>query len=128
MKLAFKNCRVITGTRQPKSIRRLLIRSKFSFKKKKQNPSRLFNWYGCKYHKKSYIKACKSFTSGKRNQFSWKYTRYFTCDRTNGIYVQKCRKCWKFYIGETKDFKKRVVLHFPFHLIGCLLPFPCRSL
>ena len=113
MKRAFKGCRVITGTRQPKSLRQLLVRSKFSFvRKKKVKQSGLFNCRrGCKYHRTGYIKACQGFTFGKRNQFSWKYTRFFTCDCTNVIYVLKCRKCWRFYIGETKNFKKRVRKH-----------------
>ena len=113
MKRAFKNCRVIAGTRQPKSLRKLLVRSKFSVsdRKKKRKQPGLFNCRGCKYHRTGYIKTCQGFTFGKRNQFSWNYTRHFTCDCTNVIYVLKCRRCWRFYIGETKNFKKRVRKH-----------------
>ena len=112
MKRVFKDSRVILGTRQPKSLRRLFVRSKFSFKKpRKQKQSGLFNCRGCKYHKQGYIKPCLFFTFGKENAFLWEYRRYFTCDSKNVIYVVVCRKCWKFYIGETSDLKVRTRKH-----------------
>ena len=109
----FKDSHVIVGTRQPKSLRQFLIRSKFSRKKIKDKtvPSGLFNCRGCKYHRLGYIKRCQRFVFGKRNQFMWEYRRQFNCNSTNVIYVLKCRRCWKFYIGETKDLKKRTRKH-----------------
>ena len=113
MKRVFKDCRVIFGTRQPKSLRRLFVRSKFSFKKpRKQKQSGLFNCRrGCKYHRQGYIKPCLFFAFGKRNEFFWEYRRFFDCDSKNVIYVVVCRKCGKFYIGETGDLKVRTRKH-----------------
>ena len=112
MKKVFKNSRVIMGTRQPKSLRRLLIRSRFSLVKKKiQKQSGLYNCRGCKYHRQGFIKSCLGFTFGKNNEFSWEYRRFFNCNSKNVIYVLKCRRCWKFYIGETSDMKVRTRKH-----------------
>ena len=115
MNRVFKNARVIVGTRQPKSLRQLLIRSKFSLnnfktREKVAQPG-LFNCRGCKYHRLGFIKRCQRFSFGKRNQFVWEYRRRFNCSSTNVIYILKCRRCWKFYIGETKDLKKRTRKH-----------------
>ena len=113
MKNTFKNTKVVIGTRQPKALRNHLIKSKFS--KSKITPpkktSGLFNCRGCKYHRMGYVRACKGFTFGKKNQFQWVYTRYFNCDSKNVIYVLRCKWCWKFYIGETADLKKRIRKH-----------------
>ena len=109
----FKNNRIIFGSRQPKSLRKLLVRSRFSFLKprNKKTPG-LFNCRkGCKYHRHGYIRTCLGFRFGKNNEFSWEYRRFFDCEAKNVIYVLICRKCWKFYIGETKNLKKRTRKH-----------------
>ena len=113
MKRVFKNCRVIMGTRQPKCLRQLFVRSKFSsVKPKKWKQPGLFNCRGgCKYHREGYIKPCAFFTFGRNNKFTWEYRRFFNCDSKNVIYVLVCRKCWKFYIGETSDLKVRTRKH-----------------
>ena len=110
---AFKDCRVVVGTRQPKALRNYLISSKFSSRPPpRKNVSGLFKCRkSCVYHSTGLIKPCKMFRFGKHNQFSWKYTRFFNCDSKNVIYVLKCSKCWKFYIGETKDLKVRTRKH-----------------
>ena len=112
MKKAFKDCRVIVGTRQSKSIRQHLIKSKFS---KKSTIKKISGMYACrrncKYHRMGYIQPCKAFRFGKNDQFSWEYRRHFTCDAKNVVYVLKCRHCWRFYIGETSDFKQRTRKH-----------------
>ena len=54
MKKAFGKCRVIVGTRQPKSLRKYLIRSKFSRSKKKVTqtiPGLYACRKNCKYHR-----------------------------------------------------------------------------
>ena len=112
MRRAFKDCRVIFGTRQPKSLRKHLIRSKFSFvKKRTTRHSGLFNCRGCKYDRSGFLRACQGFTFGKNNEFHWEYRRFFNCDSCNVIYILKCRHCWKFYIGETCHLKKRTRKH-----------------
>ena len=112
MKRVFKNCRVIFGRRQPQSLRKSFVRSRFSFKQEKKKASGLFNCrQGCKYHRQGYIKPCLGFKFGRKQEFCWEYHRFFDCNAKNVIYVLVCRKCWKFYIGETKDLKKRTRKH-----------------
>ena len=102
------------GTRQPKSLRNFLIRSKFSslpktVRKKKVGLSRCRKI--CCYHLMGYIKPCKMFRFGKSNEYIWRYTRAFDCDSKNVIYIVVCVHCWKFYIGETMDTKQRIRKH-----------------
>ena len=112
MKRVFKKSRVVLGSRQPKSLRKLLVCSKFSLvKPKKQKKPGLFFCRGCKYHKTGFLKQCLFFNFGKYDEFVWEYRRFFNCDSKNVIYVLKCRKCWKFYIGETGDLKIRTRKH-----------------
>ena len=113
MNRVFKDSQIIVGTRQPKSLCQFLVRSKFSHMKSKDKTVQpgLFNCSNCKYHRLGYIKKCQRFVFGRRKQFTWEYRRQFNCNSTNVIYVLKCRRCWMFYIGETKDLKKRTRKH-----------------
>ena len=113
MKATFKDCRVVIGTRQPKPLRRYLIKSKFSRSQiqRPRKPPGLYRCKNCKYHRLGYFQPCKMFSFGKDGQFTWVYKRYFTCDSKNVIYVLKCRGCWMFYIGETSDLKPRTRKH-----------------
>lgn len=114
LKKAFSNCTVVMGTRQPKSLRQYLIRSKFSSSLKKvvRNKVGLFKCKKvCKYHRIGYVKPCKSFKFGKSKEFHWIYRRYFDCDSKNAIYILICANCWKFYVGESGDVKKRIRKH-----------------
>ena len=115
MKKTFGNCRIVVGTRQPKALRRYLVKSKFRRSKVcttrgKKAPG-MYNCRKCKYHKLGYIKACKGFRFGKDNEFAWEYKRYFSCDSKNVIYILKCGGCWRFYIGETSNLKPRTRKH-----------------
>lgn len=112
MKRAFQGVRIISGTRQPKSLRQHLIHSKFSFKEAPppKQPG-LRTCTGCKYHRLGFIKPCRFFSFGEGGKYTWLYRRQFTCTSRDVIYVLKCRRCWKFYIGETCNFKKRVGKH-----------------
>ena len=113
MKKAFTNCKVVMGTRQPKSLRNFLIRSKFSSQPKRieKKSCGLFNCRSCIYHNRGYIQECTFFRFGKYKQFIWKYNRRFDCDSKNVIYVLICNHCWEFYIGETQDLKERIHKH-----------------
>ena len=101
------------GTRQPSSLRDLLVRSKFSLKPAKaaRRKEMAFCSRTCKMHRMGYVVRCTSFTFGRRNEFHWEYTRYFNCDSHNVIYLLQCNYCWKFYIGETGDLKERTRVH-----------------
>ena len=112
-KKAFKDCRVVVGTRQPKALRNFLISSKFSSRRsKRKKTSGLFPCKkSCVYHQTGLIKPCKFFKFGRKKEFSWTYNRFFDCESRNVIYVLKCARCWKFYIGETKYLKQRTRKH-----------------
>lgn len=109
----FGDTSVIMGTRQPSSLRDLLVRSKFSLKpaKKVRGKEMSFCSRTCKMHRMGYVVRCASFTFGRRNEFRWDYTRFFNCDSLNVIYLLQCNYCWKFYIGETGDLKERTRVH-----------------
>ena len=113
MKKAFSKCRVIASTRQPPSLRKSLVKSKFSLKSgtPKKKATGLFACRQCKYHELKYIKRCRFFRFGKINYFKWVYTRFFNCDSENVIYILICSHCWEFYIGETEKLKQRTRKH-----------------
>ena len=102
------------STRQPKSLRQYLVRSKFTSSPKIniRNSGGLETCKKkCSYHTNGYVQPCTFFKFGKNNEFRWKYTRLFDCDSKNTIYILICARCWKFYIGETNDAKKRIRKH-----------------
>ena len=112
MRRVFNNSRVVFGTRQPDSLRKSLVRSKFTLVKQKKKVSGLFICrQGCTYHTHGYIRPCLNFRFGRKQEFLWEYRRFFDCNAKNVIYVLICRKCWRFYIGETCDLKKRTRKH-----------------
>ena len=114
MKKAFSKSRIVVGTRQPPSLRNMLVKSRFSTKPRKEKwktPAGLFTCTGCINHRKGYVKRCTFFRFGKKDKFSWNYTRFFNCDSKNVIYILICRTCWMFYIGETKNLKPRTRKH-----------------
>ena len=80
------------------------------FVPRKTSPG-LFRCKNCKYHRLGYIQPCSSFSFGKNGKFLWEYRRCFSCNSKNVIYILKCRGCWRFYIGETKDLKPRTRKH-----------------
>ena len=114
MRKAFNNCKIVMGTRQPKSLRNMLIRSKFS-----PNPlptvvreRGFFNCSKtCNLHRDGFLQPTNSIRFGRFNEFCWNYSRRFDCDAKNVIYLLICNYCWEFYIGETDDMKQRARKH-----------------
>ena len=95
-KKAFFKSRIVVGSRQPPSLRNILVMSKCSTKtkeKKWKKPSGLFTCKGCINHHKGYVKRCTFFKFEKKGKFSWNYTRFFNCDSENVIYILICRTC-----------------------------------
>ena len=115
LKNSFKDKKVILTTRQSSNLKKLLVRAKFQMNVIPRTPQLigLYPCSNCIYHKNGYINPCTSFkfklTNGKI--ITWNYTKYFTCDSRNVLYLLKCRTCNEFYIGETQDFKKRTRKH-----------------
>ena len=110
----FEDFKVVLGTRQPRSLRSFVTKSRFSLNAPLGSTREvgLFHCPGvCKYHRLGYFEECKSFRFGQRQEHEWKYTRPFDCNSRNVIYILICGGCWKFYIGETQDTKERARLH-----------------
>ena len=114
MRKIFGGTKVVMGTRQPSSLRKMLTKSNFSLNPVKKSP-RVVGLFGCpgscKYERKGYLRPCTSFNFGRNGEFHWEFNRFFNCDSRNVIYLLQCNWCWKFYIGETGDFKQRTSLH-----------------
>ena len=115
MQHTFGQHKVVHGTRQPKSLRSFLVRSRFVRDPPTPRAPRevgLKHCLGvCKYHRLGYVTPCLSFRFGQHLQFTWVYNRLFDCNSRNVIYVLICNTCWKFYIGETEDLKVRTRVH-----------------
>ena len=116
MKKTFKNNKIICSNRQPPSLGSMLIRSRFDLEPRTL-PSNSDAIVGlsvcskCKYCRSGYLVACKSITFGKYNEYTWYYTRNFSCESRNVHYLLICGYCWKYYIGHTNNTKKRTRKH-----------------
>ena len=115
MKKAFANHRVVLGTRQPRNLRNILVKSRYSSCSQelysRPSPGLFKCTSRCKYHDLGYVMECVSFRFGQHLEFEWFYNRKFDCNCKNVIYILICYCCWKFYIGETGDMKERTYLH-----------------
>ena len=118
MKKAFTNYKVMSTYRQPKSLRNLLIRSKFDSVTPVPLPRQigtrrvgLFSCNSCVYCGDGLVHDCDTIRFGQYNQYKWRYQRCFTCNSINVIYLIKCGGCWEYYIGQTKFTKKRLAKH-----------------
>ena len=115
MKKAFDKYDVVIGSRQPKSLKKILTKSRFPPTQPEtadiRRPNGLYHCYNCIYHQSGFIVECTSFMFGENLQFEWRYNRYFDCKSNNVIYILICNYCWYFYIGETDDLKQRTCLH-----------------
>jgi len=114
MKKAFNRYEVILGSRQPPSLRKQLVKSRFPPSPGTRNDQLakgLFHCPSCIYHEQGLITECTQFHFGRNAEFEWRYNRHFNCDSLNVIYIIICNYCWHFYIGETGDFKQRTCLH-----------------
>ena len=111
---AFGKTEVMITTRQPPNLRKMLVRSKFDLMPRVvyKKPSGLYPCRDCTYCERQYIKPAEKFllkVEGK--DFTWKYTRHFTCNSENVIYVNKTSVEKDYYIGRTKVIKKRIAKH-----------------
>ena len=116
MQQAFADYRVMCSYRQPESLGRALIHSRFDLKPSSvpREPT-IINGLSicsdCVYCRDGLFIPCTSFTFGRNSEFTWTYTRNFTCNSKCVIYLVQCLHCWFFYIGQTKDTKKRTRKH-----------------
>ena len=98
--------------KRPKNIRDYLIKARVV--KKVSRPKRILpGMHKCNISKCKicpYIKEGKKFKSNFTNK-SVEVTQHYSCKELNCIYLIQCKKCDQQYIGETKNFYKRMLQH-----------------
>ena len=114
MRKAFNNKKTLCTTRQPKSLRKSLVKANFSLTPPPSRPIRqvgLIPCGNCKFCKLGYISSATEIVLRRGNQvFTWKYNRLFTCNSTKVLYVLVCH-CGKYYVGKAKEVKSRLSKH-----------------
>ena len=112
---AFKNKYVLMTTRQPPNLKKLLTKAAFTLNPQPREPKRvgLEPCGKCKMCKRGYIRPATSFafTMDNGRRIEWTYSRFFTCNSLNLLYIVFCRECPKYYVGKTKDGKQRCSVH-----------------
>ena len=102
------------GDKATKEPEKMLTRAKFELYPPliTPKPAGLFPCGKCTYCRRGYIIPATEFVlrSGG-NVFIWRYTRHFTCDSVNLLYVVKNDYDENFYLGKTKSAKKRMGKH-----------------
>ena len=106
---------VIMARRQPHNLREILTRAKFELvpEVRYKPPAGLYPCRRCTYCKRGYIKATTRLElHGKDGwKVEWNYTRHFTCESRNILYVCRNIADLGFYLGKTKVAKTRVSKH-----------------
>ena len=115
MRRTFRDKWVLLSNRQPGNLRRMLTSAKFIRHPIPREPRRvgLEPCGKCLYCKKGYIVAATGFAVRNRHgeTFEWTYTRLFTCNSRNVLYVVFCIHPPDFYLGKTDDIKQRMYKH-----------------
>lgn len=106
MKEVLQPYKIIKSKRQPKNLKKLLTRAKFTENQDNPKVSRC---------NRSKCGLCIHLIEGEEFNFKCgrtiKVVTNITCDVKNVIYVIVCAGCGKEYIGETGDLRKRVTIH-----------------
>lgn len=106
MKSVLDQTKVIVSRRQPKNLKRHLMKAQFSSEKitpvvtKCEEP----RCGTC-----NYLKTGNSITL--KNGKVWTIKSTMNCKARNVIYTIICTKCESFYIGQTENLRNRVTLH-----------------
>ena len=112
LKKAFNNTRLVFAKRQPMNLKRLLTSSVFSSTPIVGDSSKIKHCTDerCQLCTEDYLKiADKVFSPAGRLLFTIKYN--FTCKSKNILYYMVCTICGEDYVGQTKDFRKRMNNH-----------------
>ena len=110
----FGDTDIIMAYKQPDNLRKILTRAKFErvprvvFRK----PPGLYPCRSCTFCERGYIKHSTEFTlDNGDSQHTWVYTRHFSCNSKNVLYVARVFSVRDFYVGRTKCVKTRVSKH-----------------
>ena len=76
-------------------------------------PPGLFPCGNCTYCNRGYIRQMDNFRVVGENLYvsTWTFTRHFTCNSENVLYVCKTLVDDNFYLGKTKNVKQRTSKH-----------------
>ena len=111
---AFHDKKPLVTSRQSPNLRSMLVKAKFSLNPNPVLP-KLIGLYPCgkcKFCSTGYIKHTTEFTLRHRKKtITWNYTRYFSCDSINVLYVLLCNHCPDNYLGKTQIVKPRISKH-----------------
>ena len=114
LRAAFENTSPLVTTRQPSNLRKILTKASFTLNPLPKEP-RLIGLYPCGkcvYCKNGYITHRTEFTlRHDGRQIRWRYTRFFSCESMNILYVVICLSCSDNYLGKTKNAKSRMSKH-----------------
>ena len=112
---AFKNKKPLCTTRQPKNLKKMLVKAKFEMKPSIPKEPRKIGLYpcgSCKFCRLGYIQyATELVLYHRKRPIKWVYTRSFSCDSLGILYVIKCRTCPENYIGKAVAVKSRISKH-----------------
>ena len=111
LKEKFANASTVLGLKQPKSLKRLLVHSKFTHKEEtlQKGIKRCYN-KNCKICK-LYLQECESFKTS--NGTIWNVRSQISCNSKNVIYFLSCNMCKgnETYTGKTNDLRLRTNNH-----------------
>ena len=113
LKTVFKDTKIVNGLRQPKSLRNILVNSKFfsdnvtTSLKKGLNKCERNN---CNICQKGYLQVCQNFKTAKNT--IWNIKCNIHCNSKNVIYYLICNMCCtESYIGKTNAIRARTNNH-----------------
>ena len=114
LKQAFQKKKPLVTTRQPANLRRLLVQAKFELSPHPMEPSD-YGFYpcgNCVYCDVGYVRFATEFTLHHGDTpITWRYTRKFSCNSRNVLYVAFCNYCVDNYLGKTGYTKQRISKH-----------------
>ena len=94
---AFTSKRILLATRQPSNLKKLLTSAKFELNPVPREPRQvgLVPCNRCKFCRQGYVTPSTGFSmlSSNGKIIEWTYTRLFSCNSLNILYVLLCRNC-----------------------------------
>ena len=112
LKRTFKDTKLVFGKRQPMNLKRLLTSSAFSSLPAEHHTRGITHCKDkrCQLCRPGFLKAIDQVISPV-GRLLFKIKHEFSCKSKNILYYMTCTICGKDYVGQTKDFRKRMNNH-----------------
>ena len=112
LKRTFKDTKLVFGKRQPMNLKRLLTSSAFSSLPAEHHTEGITHCKDkrCQLCRQGFLKVTDQVISPV-GRLLFKIEHEFSCKSTNILYYMTCTICGKDYVGQTKDFRKRMNNH-----------------